>query len=97
MRIISDSRLRATSAQYPNAQPSVRAWIKITKLANWQSLNDTRQTFPSADQMSKLTVFNIAGNNYRLITLIDYQQSKVFIRYFLTHAEYDKGKWKYDS
>ncbi|MGR3276787.1 type II toxin-antitoxin system HigB family toxin [Acaryochloris marina NIES-2412] len=97
MRIISDSRLRAASAKYPNSQPSVRAWIKVTKLANWQSLEDTRQAFPSADLVGKLTVFNIAGNNYRLITLINYQQSKVFIRHFLTHAEYDKGKWKYDS
>ena len=97
MRIISDSRLRTASAKYPNSQPSIKAWIKITKLANWHSLDDTRQTFLSTDLVGKLTVFNIAGNNYRLITLIDYRQSKVFIRDFLTHAEYDKGKWKDDS
>lgn len=97
MRIISDSRLRAASAKYPNSQSSVRAWIKITKFANWQTLEDTRQTFPNADLVGKLTVFNIAGNNYRLITLINYRKSRIYIRHFLTHAEYDKGKWKYDS
>ena len=96
MRIISDSRLREAAAKYPNSQPSVRAWIKVTKTANWQTLQDTRKTFPSADLVGKLTVFNIAGNNYRLITLIDYEKQRVYIRYFLTHAEYDKGRWKHD-
>ncbi|NJK30078.1 MAG: type II toxin-antitoxin system HigB family toxin [Acaryochloris sp. RU_4_1] len=97
MRIISDSRLREASAKYPNAQASVRAWIKVTKAANWQSLEEARKTFPSADLVGKLTVFNIAGNHYRLITWIDYQKHRVYIRYFLTHAEYDKGRWKDDS
>jgi mRNA interferase HigB len=96
MRIISDSRLREAASKYPNSQPSVSAWIKVTKTANWQSLQDTRKTFPSADLVGKLTVFNLAGNNYRLITRIDYQKHRVYIRYFLTHAEYDKGRWKHD-
>ncbi|MGI2902303.1 type II toxin-antitoxin system HigB family toxin [Tolypothrix sp. VBCCA 56010] len=52
--------------------------------------------FPSADQVSNLTIFNIGGNNYRLITLVDYNYQKVFIRHVLTHAEYDKEDWKND-
>jgi mRNA interferase HigB len=63
----------------------------------WQNFVDLRQVFPSADQVGNLTVFNIGGNNYRLITLVDYKYQKVFIRHVLTHAEYDKEEWKNDQ
>ena len=55
-----------------------------------------RQTFPQAHQVGNLTVFNISGNNYRLITLIDYRYQKVFVRAVLTHSEYDTDNWKND-
>jgi mRNA-degrading endonuclease HigB of HigAB toxin-antitoxin module len=50
--------------------------------------------FPSADQVGKLTVFNIGGNTARLIAAIHYNRQKVYIRAVLTHDEYDEGKWK---
>lgn len=53
--------------------------------------------FPSADGVENLTVFDIGGNKYRLIALVDYEYQKVFIRAILTHAEYDKEGWKNDS
>lgn len=53
-----------------------------------------RATFPSADLVGVFTVFNIGGNNYRLIAVIHYNRSKVYIRHVLTHAEYDRGDWK---
>lgn len=97
MRIISDSRLRAISAKYPNSQPSILSWIKITRFADWQSFIDVRKTFPSADLVGHLTVFDISGNNYRLITKINYKTRIVYIRGLLTHADYDKGRWKDDD
>ncbi|WP_368041857.1 type II toxin-antitoxin system HigB family toxin [Nostoc sp. TCL240-02] len=74
----------------------MRLWYKLTSVAKWQNLVELRQTFPSADQVGNFTVFNIGGNNYRLITLVDYEYQKVFIRHILTHAEYDKDDWKND-
>jgi mRNA interferase HigB len=50
--------------------------------------------FPHADQVDRLTVFNIGGNKYRLITYIVYEKKRIYIRDILTHKEYDKGKWK---
>jgi mRNA interferase HigB len=50
--------------------------------------------FPHADQVGKLTVFNIGGNKYRLIAAILFNRGKVYVRHLLTHAEYDQGKWK---
>ena len=42
------------------------------------------------------TVFNIKGNRYRLIVDIIYEHQRIYIKYVLTHAEYDKDKWKND-
>jgi mRNA interferase HigB len=73
-------------------------WLDIAKKAQWQNLQDVRQTFASADGVpvgnKVYTVFNIAGNNFRLIVKIEYQYQKIFIKYLLTHVEYDKGDWK---
>ncbi|MFH7030184.1 MAG: type II toxin-antitoxin system HigB family toxin [Heteroscytonema crispum UTEX LB 1556] len=96
MHVISRSRLVEFWEKHPNAETSLRSWYKITSLAEWQSFVDLRQVFPSADQVSNLIVFNIGGNNYRLIALVDYKYQKVFIRHVLTHAEYDKEDWKND-
>ena len=53
-----------------------------------------RQTFATADAVDKWTIFNIKGNQYRLITEINYAHQRLYIRHVLTHAEYDKGQWK---
>ncbi|MBW4563218.1 MAG: type II toxin-antitoxin system HigB family toxin [Mojavia pulchra JT2-VF2] len=96
MHIITRSRLSEFWEKHPNAQTSLRQWYKLTSLAKWQNFVDLRQIFPSADQVGNLTIFNIGGNNYRLITLVDYKYQKVFIRHVLTHAEYDTEDWKND-
>jgi mRNA interferase HigB len=64
------------------------------KTASFQSFTELRATFPSADQVGKLTVFNISGNTVRLIAAIHYNRRRLYIRAVLTHSEYDQGKWK---
>ncbi|MEL6354964.1 MAG: type II toxin-antitoxin system HigB family toxin [Cyanobacteria bacterium J06627_28] len=96
MHVLSKPRLETFWKKHPDANASLRAWYKRTKLAKWRSFNDLRAVFPSADDVGNLTVFNIAGNKYRLIALIDYEYQKVFVRAILTHAEYDKEGWKND-
>lgn len=97
MHIITSSRLKEFWEKHPDSQSSLNAWRKIASKEKWRGLNDIRKTFPSADQVGSLTVFNIGGNKYRLIVRIDYNSNKVFIRSFLTHAEYDKENWKKDT
>ena len=60
---------------------------------------DTRKTYPHADQVKvrsgrTVTVFNVSGNDFRLITAIHYDRQKVFVLDFLTHAEYSRQTWK---
>jgi len=64
------------------------------KTNNFDSFHDLRKIFPSADQVGKLTVFNIAGNQIRLIAAIHYNTHKIYIRAILTHHDYNKDKWK---
>ncbi|MDJ0716693.1 MAG: type II toxin-antitoxin system HigB family toxin [Prochloraceae cyanobacterium] len=97
MHVITRKRLKDFWEKHSLAQPSLQLWYKITSKANWQSFPQLRQVFPSADLVGNSTVFNVGGNKYRLITLVDYKYQKVYIRYVLTHAEYDKEDWKQDS
>ncbi|MGB7412704.1 MAG: type II toxin-antitoxin system HigB family toxin [Thermosynechococcaceae cyanobacterium] len=97
MHIITRSHLIRFWEKHPNAKPSLQLWYRLTSKATWQDLVEVRQTFSSADRVGQFTVFNIGGNNYRLIILIDYAYQKVFVRHILTHAEYNKEHWKRDS
>ena len=96
MHVITRTRLVEFWAKHPDAKSSLLAWDKRIKLARWQNINDLRAVFSSADVVKNLVVFNIGGNKYRLIALVDYKYQKVFIRAVLTHMEYDKESWKND-
>ena len=94
MHIISTATLKLFYQSYPDAEANLSAWNKVAKSAKWENIFEVRQAFKSADPVGQLTVFNIKGNKYRLITYIDYQSKKIFIRNILTHAEYNTDKWK---
>ena len=64
------------------------------RLNSYKHYNELKQTFGSADYVKPYTVFNISGNKYRLISLIAYATTTVGVENVLTHAEYDKGKWR---
>ena len=69
-------------------------WRRITRRAKWNSLAEVRMDFAHADVVGRRTVFNIHGNDYRLIARVNYKTKRVFILHVLTHAEYNKGDWK---
>jgi mRNA interferase HigB len=94
MHIISRKALRDFWERYPESQSPLRRWYTIVRKADFKDLNELRTTFPSADWVNGLTVFNISGNRYRLITAIHFNRKKVYVRQVLTHAEYDEGAWK---
>lgn len=94
MRVISRRTLREFIGQHPNAESSIDQWYRAVRRASWQSLAAVRRVFPHADQVGRRTVFNIAGNNYRLIARINYRTQKLYVLAVLTHAAYDKEQWK---
>jgi mRNA interferase HigB len=91
---MSIRNLRVDAARYPDVIEPVEAWYRVVKYASWQNLEDVRQVYSSADAGGNFTVFNIKGNEYRLIVDIDYQTQTICYKYLLTHADYNKDKWK---
>ncbi len=94
MHIITRKRLLEFCKKHPDSEEPLDRWYRIVKQSNYNSFAELRKTFPKADQVGKFTVFDIGGNKYRLITYIVYSAKRIYIRHILTHAEYDKGKWK---
>lgn len=73
------------------ATEALNEWFIKTKAADWSNFNDIKNTFNSVDYVGEdRYVFNIKGNQYRLIALIIFQVRTVFIRFIGTHSEYDK-------
>ena len=96
MRVISVRALKTFWGAHASAKTPLRAWYQVASRATWRSLDDVRRTYPSADLVERLTVFNIGGNAFRLITGVEYERQEIYIRYVLTHAEYDREDWKRD-
>jgi mRNA interferase HigB len=94
MHIISRKRLLLFSAIHADAEAPLDTCYRAAKTAQWKNLAELKLIFPSADLAGKYTVFNIKGNHYRLIAEINYRGGTIFVRYILTHADYDKGNWK---
>jgi mRNA interferase HigB len=94
MRVISRRRIMECVRKHPTAKPSLEQWYRVVRQATWKSLVEVKRVYPDADQVGRRTVFNIAGNNFRLIARINYHSQAVFILAILTHAEYSKGGWK---
>ena len=94
MHVITRKRLNEFAGKYPETGNALAHWYQLVKQNNFNSFAELRSAFPSADQVGKLTVFNIGGNKVRLIAAIHYNRRKVYIRAVLTHKEYDEDKWK---
>ena len=97
MRIISLKPIKDFWKKHSKAEGPLSQWIKIIEANDFENFAEVKKLFPSADQVKKLVVFNIGGNKYRLIALLQYKGKRLYVRAILTHKEYDKEKWKEDS
>lgn len=94
MHVISRKKLNEFAHLHPDALPSLAHWYQLIKRNQFMTFEELRASFPSADRVGKLTVFNIGGNRVRLIAAIHYNRQKVFVRSVLTHREYNEERWK---
>nr|WP_256488681.1 type II toxin-antitoxin system HigB family toxin [Pontibacter sp. HSC-36F09] len=77
--------------KHADSEQQLKAWYNEAEQADWKSPNDIKKDYPSASILEdNRMVFNIKGNNYRLIVRINYKYGVVWIRFIGTHAEYDK-------
>ncbi|ETX04581.1 type II toxin-antitoxin system HigB family toxin [Candidatus Entotheonella palauensis] len=94
MHIITQKTLKAAWETYPDVERPLRKWFTEMKNLHFQNFAELKRRYPSADQVGRLTVFNIKGNHYRLVVRIDYTYGKVFVRRFMIHTDYSKEDWK---
>lgn len=91
MRVIAIKALRNFWKKHKSAEQPLRAWYTEAKKANWQKPGDITRRYRTASILkNNRVVFNIKGNDYRLITAINYIFKIVYIRFIGTHKEYDK-------
>lgn len=75
----------------------LEAWYRLVGLSTFESFHEIKQTFNSADYVPPFLVFDIAGNNVRVIGVAHFNRQKLYIRGVFTHAEYDRWSKTYRS
>jgi mRNA interferase HigB len=94
MRVVTRKRILQFIQRHPDSKSSLESWYAVVRRVHWKSFAEVKQVYANADLVERRTVFNIAGNKYRLIARLNYRSQVAFVLCVLTHAEYDKGEWK---
>jgi len=91
MRIIALRALREFWSRHPEAEVPLRAWYALASRARWRSPADVKAAYRNASFIANnRVVFNIKGNDYRLVVAVHYNRGLMFIRFVGTHREYDR-------
>ncbi|MFH0729397.1 MAG: type II toxin-antitoxin system HigB family toxin [Pseudomonadota bacterium] len=94
MHVITKKRLDEFTRVHPDCRSALETWYRIVKNNDFSFFSNLKAYFTGVDMVGKLTVFNIGGNKVRLIAAIHFNRNKLYVRHVLSHAEYDKGKWR---
>lgn len=101
--VLNTIALERFSRKHRDATRPLGDWLNIVRRAAWKNLAELRRSFPSADGVNVrvaggdvvvVTVFNIKGNRYRLLAVVNYASAVCRVVDVLTHAEYSTDKWK---
>ena len=101
MRIVKEAFLQDGAKGFPKTARYLDAWRKTVRSAVWQSLADVRKTYPATDAVKvasgrQVLVFNVCGNDYRLVVAAHFNRQMIYTLRLMTHAEYSKDDWKKD-
>lgn len=95
-RLISRKMVHEFVAAHPGTERDLEVlidWCKAVEKADWRNFSDVRQSYTHADQIGRLTCFNVGGNKYRVLAFVLYRSgtsAMVYLQAILTHKEYDK-------
>jgi len=93
VNVITKTGLRRLIGKHPQAEDELLVWYKTARRAAWKNLADVRNSFPTADLVGKVLVFNVCHNDLRLIVVEAFQYQRLFVKALLTHKEYDRKEW----
>jgi len=94
VRVIRVSKLDDFARRQAKARKPLANWEKIVRAASWKNAGEMKRTFNSVDYADRKTIFDVGGNNFRLIALVDFGKQLVQVIDVMTHAEYEKERWK---
>jgi len=98
MELLNIQAMQRAIRRHRDAAAWLERWAATVQAAAWNSLEEVRQAYPSADGVPLkrivVTVFNVKGNEYRLLTIMRYRAQQVYVIDVMSHAEYSKDKWK---
>jgi mRNA interferase HigB len=92
MEILNREAIALFARKYSRSRNALCRWLDITGAASWKNILDVQRDFNSAEDVKGYVVFNIHGNDYRLITVIRYLKKQVFVHEVFTHPRYDRWK-----
>ena len=91
MRIFTEKTLKKFTDKHPDSKTALQEWVAAVRKSEWSSFADIKKSFNSVDAVgNQRYVFNIRGNNYRLVVAVKFAIGFVYVRFIGTHTEYDK-------
>jgi mRNA interferase HigB len=94
MRVISKRPLREFWSHHPESRAMLEDWYHKARQVSAASFTELKQPFASADYVDGATIFDVGGNRYRLAAVIHYNTQRIYVRHVMTHAEYDRNRWR---
>src|ERR1700722_5307145 len=99
MKLVGQREVTRFIRRHTDARPWLITWVRTVEAALWSDLHDLRKDYPSADGVklkSKniVTVFNVKGNEYRLLSYVIYSLGTVAVLEVMSHSDYSKNLWK---
>jgi mRNA interferase HigB len=88
--IVTEKRIREFIEREPRSADAMWRWADAIESSNWRNPGDLRATFQAASFVGDLTVFNVGGNNYRIMAFVHFRKQIVYVKRIGTHKEYDK-------
>lgn len=94
MRVVTHKRIVEASLRWPQCAMALESWYKRISREAPGNFPQMKALFPAVDRVGRFHVFDIGGNKIRLIAGVSYSTQQVYVKHVLSHAEYDKDKWK---
>jgi mRNA interferase HigB len=100
MELINHAEIERFLAKHTDAMEWFASFVPVVEGAEWRNLMEVRAAYPHADAVLfkktkvTITIFNVKGNEYRLLSVINYVRQTFYVWKIMSHAEYDKNKWK---
>lgn len=94
MRLVGSKIVESYYVKHAQTKGALTTWVDEIKRAQWKHIPDLKDRFPSADYFDGFVIFNINGNNHRLVVEIKFSNGIVVVRWIGTHAEYNRKNSK---